>query len=253
MGWTYMPKPTDVKKYLDETVTWETEQHRNRVLDSAIVNRREYYAAVERTCKDSGEVEVWCAVDLLSYAPNGDTFGHKEMTERMGPVVDNCPERILKLLSPITPSDADDSAAHALEWRRRCREKIEGRRRLAKKFEVGRCFHHADGLSFGGYEGRVHYLVCIEAGRRKRFMTLGSGGAGFPCRLTKPAQMALEALDVATDLEEQSQLVPGQHKAIRLWHGDPAGVLLDVGEGGRPLALLSSGSLMQALEELRLP
>lgn len=113
MGWLFYAKPRDVKAELNSQLTWGA----RTVLDSAIVAAREYYAAVEHVRPD-GTREVWCAVFLLRFTPqarDGCTFGYKDMTEHMGPVVARCPERILSLLT-----ETDNQ--HAVRWRERCRE-----------------------------------------------------------------------------------------------------------------------------------
>lgn len=138
MGWTYGPNPIEGwKPYLDGNLTWETETHINRVLDSAIVHRKEYYAAVERITKETGAREVWCAVFLLNFVPSDSYgFGYKDMTESMGPYVCQCPRRILDLLTPT-----DNETAN--EWRERCRKRI-ARRKQISAMQVGDRFTYQD-------------------------------------------------------------------------------------------------------------
>jgi hypothetical protein len=131
MGWTFQEKPLNVKAELDGLLTWTSETGARRVLDSAIVNRTEYYAAVE-TIKPGGAREVWCAVFLLKFHPrarDGFTFGYKDMCETMGPYVWRCPVRILDLL---TGTDNE----YALRWREACRE-YHARRAALPKLKEG--------------------------------------------------------------------------------------------------------------------
>jgi hypothetical protein len=123
MGWLYMKSlkghggPT---QYLDNQFTCEC---RSRVLRSALVNGRVYYAAVEHVRKDGGTREVFAVVCLVDFNPGdleGYIFGYKDMVETMGPYESACPQPILDLL---TPTDN----AYANEWRARCRAAIAER------------------------------------------------------------------------------------------------------------------------------
>jgi len=111
MGWLFYRKPANVKAELDSKLTWTNENGARKVLDSAIVNFRTYYAAVEHTLP-TGVRQVWAAIFLLQFA--GDEFGYKDMDETCGPYERQCPERILNLL---TPTDHEN----ALQWRWDCR------------------------------------------------------------------------------------------------------------------------------------
>lgn len=127
MGTTCMEKPANVKQYLDSLLTWENQDGKRVVLDSAICNFKTYYAAVQHT-KPDGTIEVWAAVTLLSY--HGSEFCYKDMCETMGPTESTCPARILDLL---TPTDHE----YAIAWRERCRAN-------ASKPKVG----HGDTVKF---------------------------------------------------------------------------------------------------------
>lgn len=137
MGWstTYKPpgiKATDYLLHHSGTFSWGPDCPATyKVLDTAIVNLKTFYAAVERIDKTTGERMVWAAVCLLGYWPKSDNenFGWKSMDESMGPCEASCPERILKLLTPMTNE-------YAIEWRARCWTKIEARR-ARPKIKVG--------------------------------------------------------------------------------------------------------------------
>jgi len=65
-------------------------------------------------------------VCLLDYRPNDyHNFGYKDMEEPMGPYYYNCPERILKLLTPTTNE-------YALKWRKKCWERIKRLKSMPK-------------------------------------------------------------------------------------------------------------------------
>ena len=106
MGWTYaFQRPADPKAVLNGLLTWSDARGRRRVLDSAIVRLRGYYAAVEHIDPD-GARQVWAAGFLVDFRRGADglAFGYKDMTEHMGPVESECPERILRRLGGRRPA-----------------------------------------------------------------------------------------------------------------------------------------------------
>lgn len=119
MGWLYMQSLDGYfgpRQYLDAQLTYERPERRCRVLRSALVAMRTYYAALEIVQAD-GQREVTAIVCLVRYNPRdreGYVFGYKDMDEGMGPSGAECPLAILDLL---TPTDRP----HALAWRDRCR------------------------------------------------------------------------------------------------------------------------------------
>lgn len=170
MGWTFQEKPRDVRGELDRSLTWTNEDGARRVLDSAIVNRTEYYAAVEWIRAD-GSREVWCAVFLLKFHPkarDGLTFGYKDMEESMGPYAWRCPLRILSLLT-------ETDNPHALGWRAKCREYHARRQALPKLAEgmrlrvLNECVPTINGID-------VREVTVLRAGRKPLFKMEGFGG-----------------------------------------------------------------------------
>ena len=129
MGWLFMKSlggHSGPRQYLDAQFTYKQPEVTSKVLRSALVHLRVYYAAVEHFRHATDEREVWAAVCLVKYNPRdseGYIFGYKDMTESMGPCEAECPESILELLTP-----ADNH--YAQEWRARCRENAAARRAL---------------------------------------------------------------------------------------------------------------------------
>jgi hypothetical protein len=72
-----------------------------------------FYAAV----REEASGEVWALV-VLTTGRAGSRFGWKEMDESQGPAPCECPTHILDLLSSTTNE-------HALEWRARCRVRLQ--------------------------------------------------------------------------------------------------------------------------------
>ena len=155
MGWLYMKSlkgHSGLRQYLDAQFTHERPDLISKVLRSALVGMRVYYAAVEQVRIANCQREVWAVICLVRYNPRdpeGYIFGYKDMEESMGPYECDCPEPILDLL---TPTDGQ----YALQWRARCRENIAARHATAAKpspragqvivFDEPLCF--ADGRSF---------------------------------------------------------------------------------------------------------
>jgi len=129
MGWTGMQKPVNVKAYLDKEFTWSSSQNKCEVLRSAIVNIREYYAAVE--CHDiNGKRTVVCAVVLLDYRRGErETFFYKVMDETAGPNQVRCPEAILKLLT-------SPEGEWSTDWREKCRS-YHAQRKMVSAWPYG--------------------------------------------------------------------------------------------------------------------
>jgi hypothetical protein len=123
MGWLYMysldghARP---KQYLDAQFTYQRPTVTSRVLRSALLRMKVYYAAVEHVMADD-QRDVWAAVCLVKYNPRdkeGLVFGYKDISEDMGPCEAECPAAILDLLTPT-------KSEYANEWRARCRKVID--------------------------------------------------------------------------------------------------------------------------------
>lgn len=121
MGWCSFHLDEPVKQWFINGFGSE----RDRVLDVAIVKRNTLYAAVRSKANSD---EIVCFVYLLRWYNTYDNFCYKDMTEFSGPFESECPERILKLLTPIKGDDDSDRAAK--EWRKRCYDLIEKRKLL---------------------------------------------------------------------------------------------------------------------------
>jgi hypothetical protein len=124
MGWTTFHKPKNVspKQYFEKEYGFG-----DRLELLAIETKSKVaYMAVRDKDKDY----VFALVYLLTYAPKSYyNFGYKDMSEFAGPNVNKCPNKILKLLTPleeIAKKDNEDitnsSYQWAMKWRIRCQE-----------------------------------------------------------------------------------------------------------------------------------
>ena len=92
------------------------------VLETALVRRQEAYAAIEMWDYVKDTHEIFAAVYKMSWTNSRDyNFSYKGMTEFSGPTIQSCPEKILKLLTPIQkPDDKDTGNQWARDWRAKC-------------------------------------------------------------------------------------------------------------------------------------
>lgn len=122
MGWTsyratewkngQIDRLAQCRKEFGSEPNWGT------ILKDCIVGST-YYAAIKLTKTQ----EVFGLVILTSVRDY--EFSYKDMDETVGPYCFDCPNSILKLLSPT-------DSQYALEWRERCKKKAEQKKKLAK-------------------------------------------------------------------------------------------------------------------------
>ena len=112
-----------------------------KVLKSCIKGKI-YYAAVQSLKRFDGKNEageyvytpiengpVWAAIFIVeTNSKDYYNFAYKDMDETMGPLYNDCPESILKLLS-----ETDNELA--LAWRKACREEQKIRKNHTQKYE----------------------------------------------------------------------------------------------------------------------
>jgi len=119
MGWTNFHMDEPVKEWFKSNLNDEV-----TVLDIAVVKRNTLYAAI----RENKTGLVYCAVYLLSWSRDYYNFSYKPMSEFCGPCETECPERILKLLSPL--NDENDSNSYARNWRNHCWDNINNRKKI---------------------------------------------------------------------------------------------------------------------------
>jgi hypothetical protein len=115
MGWLFqndkLRHQTPVE-YITREFTYESATTSATVISAAAVGGT-IYAAVRNHDKTTGKSYVFCAVVLFKNNER-DGFGHKDMTEAMGPCEVACPDRIMRLLSPITDIP---NPGYTADWR----------------------------------------------------------------------------------------------------------------------------------------
>ncbi len=102
MGWLFhnekLRHETPVQ-YITREFSHESETTRATVLTAAAV-RGTIYAAIRNENKTTGRAYVFCAVILFKNSERSG-FGYKDMDESCGPCEVDCPDRIMRLLSPV--------------------------------------------------------------------------------------------------------------------------------------------------------
>ena len=175
MGWLFMSSlegHQGPREYLDAQFTYERPGLSSKVLRSALVKMRTYYAAVE-LLKEGCEREVWGCICLVKYNPraaDGYLFGYKDICESMGPCETECPAAILDLLTPTCN-------AYALAWRAACRQAAAARGGKPK-LRHGQVLTFAEPIRFA--DGRTHQSLRVDIderfNRRVRFRSMDGHG-----------------------------------------------------------------------------
>lgn len=117
----------DVKREMDEEIfrEWETPDGNCKLIKSAMYGST-YYGAIQKTNSRTKESEVFAVVVLTSVENNKFfNMSYKDMDETMLPFYYDCPESILKLLTPTDNKNANI-------WREKCRKRNKDKKVLAK-------------------------------------------------------------------------------------------------------------------------
>jgi hypothetical protein len=172
MGWLFMSslgQYASPKAYLDAQFTFENGDGTSKILASALVNRRTWYAACQQVHHKTGETEIFALICLVKFNPRdrqGQIFGYKDMSETMGPYQADCPATILDLLGPTINE-------HALDWRVRCRAALARRNRKAPK--SGDTIIFAQDMNFTDGSQARRFVMSTQ-GRKTIFTNPVSGG-----------------------------------------------------------------------------
>jgi hypothetical protein len=195
MGWLYMQSlggHYGPRQYLDAQFTFTRPELTSKVLRSALVGMRVYYAAIEHVRHEKSERIVFAAVCLVRYNPRdreGYIFGYKDMDETVGPNESDCPEAILDLLTPT-------EYPYAQAWRTRCRENAAARRALSSKPSPrpGQTIVFDQPLSFSDGRSLDRFEVLANP-RSHRTMLFRATDTGGLYRITNVKKRAYRLVD----------------------------------------------------------
>ena len=180
MGWIQKRDPVDDPlAYTTNRYNYDGAQRTYRVLDATRVANT-IYMAVRFTEKATGKYTVLAAVILISNTrKNG--FGYKDMDETMGPSECACPDRIMRLLSPI--EDIPDPSC-AAAWRARVasHKKTAAKRRAKRANLRPGCIVTLDhAVTFRDGTTAAAFRMLFVRGRTPVFEPVDR--PGFRCRL----------------------------------------------------------------------
>lgn len=156
MGWTEyqatewshgrINRRAECRKYFERNEAWGT------LLKDAMVGSV-WYGAVKLTA--TGEV---FGMVMLTSERDRYWFGYKEMDETMGPCCYDCPESILKLLSPT-------DSKYANEWRQKCHERHEQKKALNRAKVISVVFPFNTTYTEAGTEVKLYKKDWDRKGR----------------------------------------------------------------------------------------
>lgn len=140
------------------------------------------YAAVrdhERPWEVGGVVLLYSTG--TSRFEGGRELSTKRLPESMGPAEDECPERILRLLSPLTVLYPDGNE-HAAQWRERCWKRIRDRK-AQPRIKAGDVLDFATAIKFtNGDELRL-------------FRFTGKGNSFVPVHIVQEPRVAPKVVE----------------------------------------------------------
>lgn len=163
MGWTTCHKDWATIRDMFEShwISADPSKVTYNVLETAQVGFNRAYAAIEKTNVETNKKEVFAATYLIQFTKGYYNFGYKDMTEYSGPYnMNDCPLKILKLLTPIKKNERDNrdnSTQWARNWRARC-WKYQRTRKKNKSLSVGTIIqlnyplHFSDGTEQDEFE-----------------------------------------------------------------------------------------------------
>jgi hypothetical protein len=181
MGWLFQRDPVDDPvAHLTRKFTYADDTYDQQPLDGARAGNT-VYLAIRSTEKATGRSFIFAAVILISNTRKHG-FGYKDQTETMGPHQYDCPERIMRLLSPIADLPR---AGYAADWRAavaaRHAEKRR-RRQLRNSLGVGSTVTLQTAVRFPGGAAATAFSVAYF--RRQTPIFISLDGPEFYCRLT---------------------------------------------------------------------
>jgi hypothetical protein len=181
MGWLYQYDPVENPvAHLTAKCNYDNEHRTLQVLAAARVANT-VYMAIRSTDKASAASYVFAAVILISNTKKHG-FGYKDMDESMGPCQCDCPDRIMRLLTPISNLP---NLGHAADWRARVEARNNAKRQQRQRrqsLRVGSIVTLPTAASFRGGYTASRFRVAYFWGRTPVFEA--GDPPTFRCRLS---------------------------------------------------------------------
>lgn len=194
MGWLCRDEPVDDPvAHLTDRFDHDGDRYANRVLAAARVGNT-VYMALRCLEKTTGKSFVLAAV-ILIFNTREHGFGYKDMTETMGPTECACPDRIMRLLSPV---EDIPNPSYAAEWRARvaARKKANAEMRTKRaSLRPGSLVTLQRAVAFP--DGTTAAVFRMRSVRRRTPIFEPVDRPGFLCRL--PAATLAEATITPAD------------------------------------------------------
>lgn len=173
MGWIFAHKKEgeSIKSFLEKDLNYHRDNGEyGKVLDCAVINLRTAYLAFEIGNLNNATKEIIGVVCALSYKNNDyHNFGFKDIDETMHPYYYDCPEKILKMLTPTENE-------HANKWRDKCWQEINRKKALPLKpaLKEGMTIKFAEPVAFAG--GQKESIFTCYNPRKLLFRCKGALG-----------------------------------------------------------------------------
>ena len=151
------------------------------MLDAAVVDGTRYAAVRNVNYLDPGCDYVYSAV-ILFRNNDRDGFGYKDMCESMGPHEADCPDRIMRLLSPV---EQIPNPSFTAAWRQRVADNKQKRRatkQMAARLKPGVVIRLEHEATFGT-SGVTATEFKLHAFRKRTPIFEPVTHPGFLCRL----------------------------------------------------------------------
>ena len=159
-----------LKEFFSQEFNHESETRSCKVLDCKTVKFRTSYLALELLEKDTGKRDVIGMVCLVEYDPKSVwNIRYKDISEEMGPVESECPESILRLLTPTNLIHTGSTKEYAENWRKRCWDRVNSRQGFP--LTKGKKFKTAKPVTFNNGDRYNEFVVV----KRNRYRGLHSG------------------------------------------------------------------------------
>lgn len=160
MGWTFTHKDSSLttREFFERQFNHDkpAENIRGKIIAFA-ATWTTAYMAYEQIIGDTRKVfAIVCLLRHIPRAIDGYNFGYKDMDESMGPNESKCPKTILELLTPT-------EYEYAIEWRKRCWDRIKKRESLPK-VKTGDWIKFTDPIKFT--DGSIYQVFQFNGGSR---------------------------------------------------------------------------------------
>lgn len=187
MGWTtFASRGRATVDILKHEINGENEHGKWEWLDHA-QRGSVVYAVVRKTPKgqssdttyvhdDDGSYRFILVVQTSRNGEHGYDFGYKDMSECMGPVEKDCPERLLQLASAFR----NDYQGYARAWREACREKRRASADItSKRPKPGDTFRTLKPVSFRDGTTHSEFTCVMVQGRGRKRTAYAAKGSGL--------------------------------------------------------------------------